>query len=313
MACVLEWAARALNPFGFVRSDSPALVFELRPGWRGEHNADGRRDRSRARAKPAGVFRVIGVGDSNTYGHGVLAEQTFLAVAERLLAARTPGVEVLNFGVPGYNTAMEAALLEQSVPEWSPDLAVVQFCANDYNLPNFVWTRRRGPIAHSYAIHQLFWPLAERWPAFWKRGVMGYRYDGDVFPLPGLEHVPIENYNTIGDPARAPAEYHYMLGGEGVRAALARIAALGRRRGLPVILLLGWGGHDGEVAAWGRAEGLEVLDEWPAIQAHLAARGRRFESLWVKPPTDAHPNAEAHAILGELLAAAVAAHLPSAP
>ena len=308
MAGLLEWVARALNPFGYVRSDSRELVYELRPAWRGEHNADGLRGHRHPRRKPTGSFRVLGLGDSYSYGAGVRARETFLAVTERILAADTGGAEVLNLGVPGYNTAMEAARLERALPTWRPDLAVVQFCRNDTNLPNFVWTARRGLLAHSYALHQLLWPLARYWPDLWKRRVMGYRLGGGIFPIPGLEHVPLEDSNPIGDPERAPPEYRYMLGERGVRAALARIAALGRRNGLPVILLVGWGGYDQDATAWGRAAGLEVLDVWPAISAHLAQRGRRFETLWVRPPSDNHPNVEAHALLGRLLAEAIAPH-----
>jgi hypothetical protein len=37
---------------------------------------------------------------------------------------------------------------------------------------------------------------------------------------------------------------------------------------------------------------------------------RSFESLWVDPPHDNHPNLEGHARIGELLAAALASHRP---
>jgi lysophospholipase L1-like esterase len=314
IAGLLEWVARALNPFGYVRSASHELVYELRPDWRGEHNADGQRDRRHPRAKPAGTFRVVGLGDSYSYGMGVPAAKTFLAVAEELLSARSPApVDVINFGVPGYNTGMEAALLERVARDWEPDLAVVQFCRNDFNLPNFVWTRRNGLVAHSYALHQLLWPLAERWPGFWKAGVMGYRYERNVFPVPGLEAVPMRNSNPIGDPALAPEALRPMLGHAGVRAALDRIAALSRARGLPVVWLVGWGGFDQDVAAWGAQRGLEALDVWPGVTAHLAAQGRPFESIWVAPPTDNHPNVEGHAVIGALLARVLEAHLPPGP
>ena len=112
----------------------------------------------------------------------------------------------------------------------------------------------------------------------------------------------MENNNPIGDPARTPPEYRYMVGRDGVRAALRAIGAESRRRSLPVVLLLGWAGHDQDAAGWAKAEGLAVADMWPAVQHRLAETQRGFESLLVAPPVDNHPNEEGHTIIGRLLA-----------
>ncbi|HEY6114321.1 MAG TPA: SGNH/GDSL hydrolase family protein [Candidatus Dormibacteraeota bacterium] len=299
---ILEAVARTRNLAGYVRSSSPRLVYALRPGYAG-NSSTGHRDREYSRTKPPGVFRVIGLGDSYSYGMGVARDRVFLKVAEEELNRRLARpVEVINFGVPGYNTAMEAAVLEEVTPAWQPDLVVIQFCGNDFNLPNFIQTRTNGLIARSFALHLVLSHLARTWPTFVKKDLMRYWFDGEVFPAPGLEHVPIENYNPIRDPGRSPAEYRYMLGEAGVRAAFRAIRAESRRRSLPVLLLVGWGGGDREVAQWAEAEGLAVADMWPAIQRHLAETGRGFKSLWVAPPLDNHPNQEGHAIIGRMLA-----------
>jgi lysophospholipase L1-like esterase len=299
---VLEAVARAKNRFGYVRAASPRVVYELRPVY-WDHSPSGHRDRAYSKAKPAGVYRVVGLGDSYTYGFGVPRDKVFLKVAEQELnrQAGRP-VEVINFGVPGYNTAMEAAVLEEVTPPWHPDLVVIQFGHNDFNLPNFLQTRGNGLVARSFALHVVLSRLARTWPTFVKRDVMGYRFDGPVFPVPGLEHVPIEDHNPIGDPARTPPEYRDMIGPDGVRAALRAIGAEARRRSLPVLLLLGWAGLDRDVGRWAEAEGLSAVDIWPTVEGHLALTGRAFESLWVAPPTDNHPNEEGHAIIGRLLA-----------
>src|SRR5262245_30252165 len=98
------------------RSDDDRIVYELRPGTLGRflgHEvriiALGMRDRPRSAAKPAGVFRILVLGDSQLFGWGVGQEESFAPVLESLLAARDPHrFEVLNAGVPGYNTVMEA-------------------------------------------------------------------------------------------------------------------------------------------------------------------------------------------------------------
>jgi len=93
-----------------------------------------------------------------------------------------------------------------------------------------------------------------------------------------------------------------------VRAALRAIGAEARRRSLPVLLLLGWAGLDREIARGPEAEGPSVVDMWPDIKRHLAETRRDFESLWVKPPVDNHPNEEGHAIIGRLLAERILQH-----
>jgi len=307
----VEWLARRRNHFGYIRSDSPEIVYELRRGYP-DHNSAGYRDHEYARAKKPGVFRVIGLGDSYTYGAGVERDQVFLKVAERLLA-EDPGagrVEILNFGLPGANTAMEAAMLAQRTADWDPDLVVIQWCRNDFNLPNFIQTDANGLVAHSFALHELLSGLAVRWPTFVKSRVMAYDYDEDVFPVPGLQHVPMIDQNPIGDPAQVPERYQYMLGGEGVQAALLRIARESERRGVPVIYLLGWGGEDQEVAEWARMAGLEVLDIWSPVAERFVGGYGVFQDLWVAPADgDNHPNVEGHGIIGAALAAAIRPHL----
>jgi lysophospholipase L1-like esterase len=279
--------------------------------------------------KPPETFRVAGIGDSISFGMGVPRDQVFLKRAEQELAGRGGRrVEVINFGVPGYNTAMEDAEIEEVAAGWDPDLVVLQFCANDLALPNYIQTHPSALVAHSFALHAVLGPLAKLWPRFVRRDVMHYRYDVGVFPVPGLEQVPPIGgdyvYQVLGreytaksfpsDPAQVPAEYRSMVGEAGVRAALGRIAAWSRARGIPVVFLIGWGGPvDAKAAGWAAAAGLETLDAWPAIERYLAANGLEFPDLWVAPPDDLHPNERGHAVLGHALAEVIARHLAEAP
>jgi lysophospholipase L1-like esterase len=115
----------------------PGAELSAADGIRYRINAEGFRDRPRARPKPAGVYRVIVLGDSIAFGYGVSSEDAFPARLERGLARAgpTPRIEVLNFGVNGYNPYNEAALVEQLAPVYGPDLVLVQFCVNDLNDP----------------------------------------------------------------------------------------------------------------------------------------------------------------------------------
>lgn len=129
------------------RPDRPWL-YGMRPGAEGKLefseeilyrvNASGFRDQDYARPKPDGSFRIAVLGDSVAFGYGVEMRETFPKVLERELERLAPEgqrIEVMNFGVSGYNPYTQAALLEDVVASYQPDLVLVQFCINDLNDP----------------------------------------------------------------------------------------------------------------------------------------------------------------------------------
>jgi lysophospholipase L1-like esterase len=92
--------------------ESASFLTELIPGFVGRErerefdvevrlNAEGYRQADlRSDERPHG--RIVTIGDSFTFGHGVEGEEAYPRVLERLLDARVPdGVEVVNAGVPG--------------------------------------------------------------------------------------------------------------------------------------------------------------------------------------------------------------------
>ena len=101
--------------------------------------------------KPAGVTRVITLGDSQTMGAGVKPGQTYSAVAERELGR---GWEVLNGAVPGYRSLNVFRLLQREMLRFEPDIVVVD------NMP-FDSARDDGPVrtapAGSSFLQRLLW------------------------------------------------------------------------------------------------------------------------------------------------------------
>ena len=74
------------------------------------------------------------VRDSIAFGYWVAEEDGFPGQLEAMLneAGRADGrVEVLNFGVPGYNLDQEIEALRARALAFAPDLVVVAFCLND--------------------------------------------------------------------------------------------------------------------------------------------------------------------------------------
>lgn len=120
----------------FEKSSDPVLFYEPRPGAKQglyEINSAGFRDREFPEAKPAGVFRIVLLGDSIAWGHGLPLEQSLAKVLEGLLngAAGAPRFEVLNFGVSGYSTQQEVELFRTRAAGYRPDLVIVGYCLND--------------------------------------------------------------------------------------------------------------------------------------------------------------------------------------
>jgi len=81
--------------------------------------------------KPAGVKRIVSLGDSFTLGYEVELEQCFSTVLENELRASGLQVEVLNAGVAGFSTAEEYVYLERELLKYEPDLVIVSFYVND--------------------------------------------------------------------------------------------------------------------------------------------------------------------------------------
>lgn len=137
-------------------SQVPEMIYELKPDLdtsyyhaRVTTNSEClRAPRSYSRPKPAGTYRILLLGDSQTFGQGVEFEQTFGQLIETELNARSKGpvVEVINSGVDGYNTAQEAAFLAARGVEYEPDCVLILFIGNDLELPDFI-DKYQSPLA----------------------------------------------------------------------------------------------------------------------------------------------------------------------
>jgi lysophospholipase L1-like esterase len=117
----------------------PLLGYDGLPNVRGRfhghtvtHNSHGNRGPEAAFAKPAGVRRVVVMGDSQAWGYGVDDDETIPAQLARALdevgGARH---EVLNLGVGGYGT--DQAFLKYLVQgtRYAPDVVVLSVFKND--------------------------------------------------------------------------------------------------------------------------------------------------------------------------------------
>ena len=87
-----------------------------------------RRSKPMTADKPAGVRRVVTLGDSQTWGAFHTQAQSYSGVAERQLGA---GWEVLNAAVPGYRSLNVYRLLRRRIVRYDPDIIVVDCMPDD--------------------------------------------------------------------------------------------------------------------------------------------------------------------------------------
>jgi hypothetical protein len=298
---------REVHSFGELirRHPDDRIVYELRPGTRARYlgqpvriNALGMRDDETSVRKPPGRFRILALGDSHLFGWAVGQDDSFAQQLEQRLEALAPGrFEVLNAGVPGYNTVMEARYLELNVDALAPDLVLVHYVDNDMDLPNFLsepadpWTLRR-----SYLVDLV------------RRRVM--LLAGEQMVPRGLFMAALdrrENRFRIPED-QIPERYRPLQGWDRMVEAYRKIAALARARGIPFAVLVNdmdfrarlagksdsvLPPHVRELAAQLAAEGWLVIEPEERTLAHLRAHGLGGEALWALP-TDSHMNALHH-------------------
>src|SRR5262245_18833039 len=95
-------------------------------------NAHGYRDTEHPLAKPAGVRRLLSLGDSFAWGAGIEFDDTYGQRLERQLPRRRREAwEVVQLALPGMNTVDEASQLHEEGLAYEPDLVMVGYVLND--------------------------------------------------------------------------------------------------------------------------------------------------------------------------------------
>ncbi len=324
-----EWIAAQLEPqssFRRLHRPRPDLpwLYDLVPGasaraptgdvdYRiGKH---GFRDRDRRATKSPDVFRIAILGDSVTFGFGVPVEDGFVARLEERLAhhENLPGprnrVEVLNFGVSGFNPYNEAELFRGVVQKYEPDLTLVQFCVNDLNDPRHHFgastLQRLGtlpPSAFPNAARAASKPWeVSRIAALCDRSSLCRTLLGGLLG-PGREPA---NREEVLDAFEVRADARFATEWDWLRARYDDIAqnaaAVGSEFGVLVFPSAmeidpeaGTAAAASTLEAIGREEGWTVIDLTPAFRASERGRKDLFVDLW-------HPTSEGHAIAADAI------------
>lgn len=134
-----------LDGHAFVPSQNPEVLYELRPGFKGLYagvpisiNSQGFRGSELSKRNGQLAVRVVVVGDSIAFGQGVREGETLAdQVAARLEGKLLARVEVINLGVPTYNTCQEFARFKERALPLEPQVALLIYVDNDTDPPLF--------------------------------------------------------------------------------------------------------------------------------------------------------------------------------
>ncbi len=233
-----------------IHRPSEIYDYELVPGSTGfgkdgefiSINSWGMRDNEVAKDRRPGVKRIAVIGDSFTFGMGVDLEDTYVKQLERLLGGQGISVEVLNFGVGGYNMWQYRIVLEQRVLGFNPDLIVVGFFLDDLevSIPPYEEKEDWKPM-NRYELKArreikvfYLWNLVRNLNQLIEtkyRYKRGYRYLQGISERKqavGPSH-PDHTYYKIQTGNMDASVYHRFLG------ALGGLANVARNKGIPLI------------------------------------------------------------------------------
>jgi lysophospholipase L1-like esterase len=326
-----------LTPHGLrLHAPSRELVSErqeFRVGAR--FNALGFRGEEFAVPKPPGRFRILALGDSFTEGLQVEEHETFVA---RIAAGLGDApVDALNLGVSGYGTSGELAVLRLFGPILQPDLVLVFFCLQNDVYNNIASDLcRLGPdgvhcrLPERPSAGELRFDHLKSWFAtrfhLWQ--LMRAATSSDWFYRMGLRAAPPtepsrkEARDTYREPP-PPALADGLALTQGVLGELRDFAAsLGAETWVVLIPAreqiwdheweailavddapetLVRNGAQRQVGDRARALGIPVIDLYDAFRARRAAGDDLY---WM---TDAHFDAQGHAVTADAVLAALRA------
>lgn len=271
-------------------------------------NSYGLRNEEISRRPVAGTSRVLCLGDSLTFGVGVAFADAYPKRLQAALNAAGRGRhEVINAGVPAYDTWQEITYLREEGWRFEPTLVILGFYANDIvPRPSTIPTgtagaeRKARPDAANAAVYIL---KRSRVLLLMKDRVT--RLLNRIAPSPAVLHQESLLRGTSNEQVEA--------GFRELDASFAELAALSREHGFATLVVLfpmaeqivgryPDAVYPARVEALARRHGLPTLDLTPAFAEHYTG----FSSLFID--WDGHPNARAHALAAQKIAEYLTVH-----
>lgn len=268
---------------------------------RGVHfriNSLGFRGPEISREKPAGVYRVLVLGDSIVMGSGLTEEVLVSSRLAESLRKQGPGrtFEAINAGVSGYGIREERLLFEEEGLALGLDAAVIVFCVND--VPDVTLAEQINPL-RDLPIPAKTWLLDHSALALLLQGL----YNETGLKKPSA----LSRFLAADRSPRTRARIEQ--GWSEYEALLARMNEECKRRGIALVLVAAPHGAQfadaqkrflpqKRLAATCKQLGVPFIDLAPAFSA--------LPSLPFFFPDPVHPSPEGHELMAEEIAEALA-------
>ena len=221
-------------------------------------------------------------------------------------------VKVLNFGVPGYNTAQELEVLKTKALMFEPRMVILQYFINDTHICNYIQPedKKLNSLIHKSQFLVLLWKNI-LYSSFGKAFLLdwiGKKFpdallfqEGLVGTLKGADtEVPAHRVHPARTRDRVPRRYHYMLGEENWRMHIQSFARLSKQQG---ILLLATGFIEDKEKEFFLKEGFDVYSFYEIFKE------KDMREYGYNPDnTTSHFNAQGCYIIGKALAEYIQKH-----
>ncbi|MDK2971133.1 MAG: hypothetical protein PWP23_888 [Candidatus Sumerlaeota bacterium] len=287
------------------------IVYRLKPNARGVFrgapvriNSLGYHDNEFQEEKPSDGFRVLVLGDSNSFNWGVLLEEGYVQVLEgamQRIVEDKAHVEVINTGVPGYNAVMEVATFFEYGVKYDPDIVIIQYSMNDNILPDFLQENNYGTRFDKLFLFD---------PESLSYVMSGFQSELDLNSMRiKFDFHPEEP--LIQDPDTIPDRYRHHVGPEATRGAYGRLAAACREKGIPLYCLLPpemlWEKEKTwekdiryeQIRGFCKEFDIPLIDPFQRVRTYVLDHGLTSNDMALYPPYDWHPNPLRHALTAE--------------
>ena len=285
-----------------------------------------RDDENKSYSKDKDKFRIVGIGDSVMLGTGVNFKNTYGEVLEselnRMSQKNRKNIEFefINLAVGGYNTTMEVETFFQKGLLFNPDLVIISYVPNDFDLPNFIIKKEDPWISKkSYMVFYIGKRLEilanTKYGKFFGNAVWkNQKKDSGIWGLDMAMWRNVQSGNPIGNKYEfVPDDYKFMVGIEAYVREIERLRKKCDELKIPLILQFDVPeekvvqNRERIVIQTARQLNIPIVKDHEEVREFLQERNASPEFFCILS-NDCHPNKWGHLIKGKKLASFIYAN-----
>ncbi len=248
-------------------------------------NSRGFRGSEEYGSKPDGVYRIVCLGDSWTYGVMVNDHETYPAQLCQVLNAESSPrrFEVLNLGCVGYSSYQGKVLLAKYIRQLAPDLVTICFGGNDARRSRLFSDREQPRIGEWVILVQSMLGKSRFYQVF-RNQLLG-----------------IKKRASLGREGAAPIqEWPQRVSPDDYEANMREIISLARQNNCAVVFLF----YLGTCPCRDRLEKLSAETGIPLVDVNeILCKNPDYavKDLSIDYPRDTHPNARGYSLIARKL------------